>query len=257
MTKTIVMIHGMFGGGWYWDNYKGFFEKRKFQCHTPTLRFHDVDPEDKPCSDLGTTSLLDYAQDLEDYIGELDERPILLGHSMGGLLAQILGARGLATGLVLLTPGPPRGIMPLKFSAIKSCLNGFTEWGFWRKPVRLSFKSTVYAMLHLLSKVDQKKTYARLVYESGQAGKETGFWLFDSKKVSKVAESKVTCPVLVVSGAKDRVAPPAMVQKIANKYKAVSKHKEFQNHAHWIMNEPGWEEVAEYIDDWIKQTNIK
>ncbi len=107
MAKTIVMIHGMFGGGWYWDNYKGFFEKRKFQCHTPTLRFHDVDPEDKPCSDLGTTSLLDYAQDLEDYIGELDERPILIGHSMGGLLAQILGARGLAMGLVLLTPAPP------------------------------------------------------------------------------------------------------------------------------------------------------
>ena len=84
MAETIVMIHGMWGGGWYWENYKNFLEQRGFQCYTPTLRYHDMDPNDKPDPGLGATSLLDYAQDLEEYIHNLDQKPFLMGHSMGG-----------------------------------------------------------------------------------------------------------------------------------------------------------------------------
>ena len=59
MTKTIVMIHGMWHGGWNWEKYKNFFEGKGYQCHTPYLRYHDVDPKDDPDPRLGTTSLLD------------------------------------------------------------------------------------------------------------------------------------------------------------------------------------------------------
>ena len=59
------MIHGMFGGSWCWDNDRGFFERRGYRCLTPVLRYHDVDPKDKPNPNLGTVSLLDYADDLE------------------------------------------------------------------------------------------------------------------------------------------------------------------------------------------------
>ena len=110
MTKKIVMIHGMWGGGWFWENFKTFFERQGYQCLTPTLRYHDADPQDDPDPRLGTTSLMDYARDIEDQISALGERPILMGHSMGGLLAQILGSRGLAQALVLLTPASPSGI---------------------------------------------------------------------------------------------------------------------------------------------------
>ena len=68
MTKTIVMIHGMWGGGWYWENFKHYFEEKGWQCHTPTLRYHDIDPGEKPDPGLGTISLTDYARDLEEYI---------------------------------------------------------------------------------------------------------------------------------------------------------------------------------------------
>jgi pimeloyl-ACP methyl ester carboxylesterase len=159
MTETIVMIHGMWGGPWLWENYKNFFEQRDFQCHTPTLRYHDIDPNDKPDPRLGTTSLLDYAQDLEDYIHNLDQKPLLMGHSMGGLLAQILGARGLARGLVLLTPASPSGINAMKYSVIKTFWSVLTKWGFWRKPNRISFEASVYAMLHLLPAEEQKAVY--------------------------------------------------------------------------------------------------
>jgi len=86
MAETIVMIHGMWGNGWYWENYKNFFEQRGFQCHTPTLRYHDMQPCDRPDLRLGTTSLLDYARDLEEYIHKLEQKPFLMGHSMGACL---------------------------------------------------------------------------------------------------------------------------------------------------------------------------
>ena len=82
---------------------------------------------------------------------------------------------------------------------------------------------------------------------------EIGFWLFDFGGASKVDESKVTCPVLVISGAQDRLTPASVVQKVAKKYKSVSTYKEFENHAHWVIGEPGWEEIAEFVSYWLNQ----
>lgn len=79
MANTIVMIHGMWGGGWYWENYKRFFESKGYQCITPTLRFHDMDPKELPNPQLGTTSLLEYLEDLEKEINQLDALPIIMG----------------------------------------------------------------------------------------------------------------------------------------------------------------------------------
>ena len=120
MKETIFMIHGMWGGPWYWENYKNLLEKEGYRCITTTLRFHNMYPKEALNLQLGTTSLLDYVSDLEQEIKQLGVKPIVMGHSMGGLLAQILGSRGLAKALVLLCPAPPAGIMALKPSVIKS-----------------------------------------------------------------------------------------------------------------------------------------
>jgi non-heme chloroperoxidase len=106
-------------------------------------------------------------------------------------------------------------------------------------------------MMHLLPEIDQKATYEKLVYESGRSAAEIGFWYLDPNGAARVDESRVTCPVLVVSGAEDRITPASVVQKVANKYKEVSTYKEFENHAHWVIGEDGWEEIAAYISDWI------
>jgi pimeloyl-ACP methyl ester carboxylesterase len=251
MTPTIMMIHGMWGSSWYWGNYKQFFESKGYRCITPTLRLHDIDPSSEPPPELGTTSLLDYAGDLEKEIRKLDSLPILMGHSMGGLLAQILGSRGLAEALVQLTPASPRGIIALEPSVIKSFMSVLSKWGFWRKPMRQTFEEAVYSMMHLLSEQEQREMYRHFVYESGRAASEIGFWLFDPGKASYVDESKVTCPVLVIAGAEDRITPASVVRKVAAKYDAVSTYKEFKGHSHWVVGEPGWEDVAQYIYDWL------
>ncbi len=121
MTKArpqLVMIHGAFCGPWVFDKFRKPFEAAGYTVHAPVLRFHDKGAN--PPSALATTSLLDYANDLEKLIAGLSETPIVLGHSLGGLLAQMLAARGKARALVLLAPSAPWGMLPSTLFEIAS-----------------------------------------------------------------------------------------------------------------------------------------
>jgi pimeloyl-ACP methyl ester carboxylesterase len=251
VAKTLFMIHGMWGGAHLWANYRAFFEGLGYACVTPTLRHHDVDPQASPPEGLGTASLLDYAEDLERQIRSLGEPPVVMGHSMGGLLAQILAARGLCAKAVLLTPAAPRGIVALRPSVIRSFWSGLTTWAFWRKPYRPRFEEAVYAMMHLLSPQEQREAYGKFVHESGRAAFEIGFWLLDSRRAADVDGSRVTCPVLVVGGGLDRITPASVVRRVGEKYGA--QYKEFPGHAHWVLGEPGWEEVAGFAAGWLAE----
>jgi len=253
MTNTILFIHGMWGGAWYWEEYIRFFQEKGYRCTAPYLRYHDIPPGTKSPKELGGTSLLDYASDLQAEIEKLGEIPILIGHSMGGLLAQILAARGLAKAAVLITPASPAGINALKWSVLKSFAGPILKLKFLGFPFKISFKAAVYSMLHLLPIEEQERIYNRCVRESGKAAMEIGFWPFDIKRAARVNASKVICPMLVISGAKDRITPAKVVKKVAYKYRHVSEYKEFNYHAHWIIGEQGWEEVADYIANWLEQ----
>jgi pimeloyl-ACP methyl ester carboxylesterase len=255
MADTILMVHGMWGGAWYWEKFRGFFEEKGYRCVAVTLPYHDTDPKGIPDPRLGMTGLLDYAGFLEKEIEKLGTKPVIIGHSMGGLLAQILSARSLAKSIVLLTPASPSGIIALTPSVIKSFWSVMSKWNFWNKPMRQTFGEATYSMLNLLPEKEQKETYGRFVYESGRAAFEIGYWLLDSKNASKVDASRVTCPVLVIAGSKDNITPASVVRKVAEKYKGAT-YKEFGNHAHWIMAEPGSEEVAKYIVGWLTQHQL-
>lgn len=251
MAETILLIHGMWGGPWNWANYRSVLEGHGYRCVAATLPYHDMDPRAAPDPRLGTTGLLDYAAALEGELKQLRTKPILIGHSMGGLLAQILAARRLARAVVLLTPAAPAGIFAVAPSVIHSFWSIQTTWAFWRRPVRPTFGEATYSMLHLLPEAERRAIYDRLVYESGRAVFEIGYWFFDATGASRVDASKVTCPVLVVAGTHDRITPAWAVRQIARKYGAVSTYREFERHAHWVLGEPGWEEVAGYVVDWL------
>jgi pimeloyl-ACP methyl ester carboxylesterase len=252
MAETIFMIHGMFGGPWCWDNYRGVFEAEGYRCISTTLPYHDMDPRGEPDPRLGTISLLDYADALEQEIKQLDEKPILMGHSMGGLLAQMLGARGLAKAIVLISPASPSGILITEPSVIKSIWSIIRKWSYWKKPARQTYAEAVYSMLQQLPENERKETYDKFVYDSGRAIFELGSWYFDVTAASKVDESKLTCSMLVVAGSQDRLTPVSGIRRVVKKYKTVSTYKEFENHTHWIMAEPRWQEVVEFIADWLR-----
>ena len=258
MDETIVMIHGMWGGGWCWDHYKSFYQKKGYRCITPTLRYHHMNPNDEPDRRLGTVSLVEYADDLEKLIRKLDSPVILMGHSMGGLLAQILASRILVDALVLFAPASPYGIMALTPSVVRSFWSTLTTWGFWKKPGRQTFKEASYSTLGVLPTEIKIEEFDKFVYESGRAVFEIGFWYFDSKKATMVDESKITCPVLIIAGSEDKITPTSVARKIADKYKEVAVYREFENHGHWVIGEPDWRKIAVYTSDWLyKVTSTK
>jgi pimeloyl-ACP methyl ester carboxylesterase len=254
LAETLVMIHGMWGTPSHWENFRGYFGGRGYRCLTPTLRYHDMDPQGIPDPRLGRTSLLDYAGDLEKIIRGLEDRPVLLGFSMGGVLAQILASRGLAKAAVLLSPAPPAGINALRPSIVWEFRSALLRRGFWRKPFRLPYRETSSAMLSGMPAEARRGIYDGLVYESGRAACEIGFWFLDPKGALKVDASKVTCPMLIISGGKDREHPIAVIRKVAKRYARVATFDELPDHGHWLVAEPGWERIAARIDQWLLRT---
>ncbi len=255
MSKTIVMIHGMWSSGDVWADYKKYFESQGYQVITPTLRFHGDQYTNVAPEELGMLSILDYANDLESEIRALNEKPIIMGHSMGGLIAQILASRGLATKLVLLTSAPPAGILALRLSSIRTFLSVLGQWGFWRKPMRLNFNEAKYGIMNVLTSDQQVEEYGKYCFESGHAAFEIAFWTFDANKATYVDTRAVSCPVLVISAGKDKIVPASVVIKIAQKYQKTTDvtYHEFTNFGHAIHQQKGWQEIAGYASEWIKK----
>lgn len=256
MPGTLFMIHGMWGSGRDWEFFQPFFESRGYRCITPTLRLHDVPPTAPPPPGLGSTSVLDYAADLEAEVRALPEPPVLVGHSMGGLLAQMLAARGLGRAAILLATAPPAGIFALAPSSLRGFASHLKRWGFWRKPFRQTRGEAVYSMMHLLSEERREAVLSQLVYESGRAPAEIGLWPFDPRRAAHVPAERVTCPVLMIEGTEDRITPPFVVRKVARRYGDRATYREVPGHAHRLIDEPGWEDIATTCADWLKQQGL-
>ncbi|MCD4750735.1 MAG: alpha/beta hydrolase [Thermoanaerobaculales bacterium] len=252
MPRTIFMIHGMYCGSWVWEKYVPFFEERGWRCITTTLRHHDMAPNGKPAPELATTSLLDYAADLEAEIRSLEDRPVIMGHSMGGLLAQILSARGLGRAAVLLTPAAPAGALALAPSVIRCFSNVLTTWAFWKKSFRPTFESAEWAFLEGFPVEERRGIWERQVYESGRAIFEIGLWAMDRRHAARVDPASVTDPLLVVAAGQDRATPAAVVRKVAKRYGSYATYHEFEEQAHWVLAQKGWEEVAGFVENWLQ-----
>ncbi|HTO39344.1 MAG TPA: alpha/beta hydrolase [Rhizomicrobium sp.] len=247
----VVMIHGAFCGGWVFDGLRTSFEAKGYKVHTPTLRYHDCG--NNPPALLGTTSVLDYAADLEKDISTLKSAPILVGHSMGGLLAQMLAARNGVHALVLLAPSAPWGMLPSTMFEYASAGAMFFAGDFWSKPIQPSYDIAASNALDMLPPEDRSRIFARFVPESGLATFEIMHWALDARRATAVDANKVTCPVLCLSGRYDKVNPPATVRRIAQRYRNRAVYEDLDDHSHWMLGEPGWEKIAERAQDWLEE----
>ena len=251
MSRTVVMIHGMFSRAWVWERYRPLFEERGWRCVTPVLRHHDHEPDEPPPEALGTTSILDYVEDLAGVVAGLDEPPVVVGHSMGGLLAQMVAARGLAAAAVLLTPAAPAGIIGISPAVLRSFAGILLTPAFWRKPVLPSWHAALYGLLNGFPDEEERRSiYSRLVPESGRAVFEIGLWPLDRRHAARVPAGQVRCPVLVVGAEHDRATPPGVVRRIARRYPQ-AEHHEMAGMAHWVLAQPGWDQVAGLVLEWL------
>lgn len=244
----VVMIHGAFCGPWSLDGLKRKFKEAGYAVRTPCLRFHDQKP---PPPALGTTGLGEFAADLEDEIRALGTAPILLGHSMGGLLAQQLAARMDVRALILLAPSAPWGTPPTTLFEIGAAQAMHLNPGYWNKVLEPNRDVALAHSLDKLPKHMRDEVYDRLVPESGRATFELMHWGLDMGRASEVDARKVDCPVLLLVGSEDRINPPGTVERIAALYKDRATFETRPGMSHWLIGEPGWEEVAGRALNWL------
>ncbi|UYN97413.1 MAG: alpha/beta hydrolase [Enhydrobacter sp.] len=250
MAGLAFVIHGMWGTSAVWNNWSGFLQSHGWQTVVPDLRHHDAPPHVAPAG-LGTTSLLDYIADLEAEIRKLPEKPVVIGHSMGGLLALLLCARGLAAKGVLLTPAPPSSVIAIRPSNLAAFARTQLSWGWWRKPHRATTAESLAYTFNTMDPAEATPLAEAFVHESGRALFEIALPWLDSRRAAKVDPKSVTVPLLFVAAEKDKLTPPGVVRRAARLFGPRAHYREYAGQGHWVLGQPGWRDIADDVVSWL------
>lgn len=249
--KTILFIHGLFVTGACWDKWKKYFESLGYVCYVPFYPLKQ-DTAENLRSNIATGKIetLDFKTILAFYereIKRLGEKPILIGHSMGGLLVQVLVHKGLAAAGVCIHSGPVNGLISLKWSFLKSNLSLILAPK--SKPYLMPFKLWQYAFTNGMSLEDQKASY-----EAGLVPESPNIPVGATGKLAKVDFAKPHVPLLFTAGSIDNIIPPSLNKRNAEKYtdaQSITEFKEFAGRNHYVLQAPGWQEVAGYVAAWL------
>ena len=254
VTKNIVMVHGASEGGWCFDTFRGPFAERGWTVHAPDLIGHGSDKEGAKAK-LAGIGLADYREELLPLLKSFSSPPVLLGHSMGGVLVQQLAAQGLAQALVLVNPAPRAGILPATDTE-KDLAQGFmTIPSFWTTVIDPVFDLACIYSMNKVPKDEQRALFDKFGPESGLAYYEMFFWMIDKTKAASVDVEAVTCPVLVVAGVDDNLVSLPTARATALGYPQAAFWEE-PGHGHMLPVEPGAERIAARIADWIPVSTL-
>ena len=238
--EPVLFVHGMWGGAWMWEPYLDFFAARGWRGYALNLRGHHGS---RPVPDIGRVSIHDYVADARA-VAETLGRPVVIGHSMGGLLAQKLAELLAPPAVVAVTPAAPRGVLALNTLELAGAALRHLPEILGRRPLMPAFAEMEALELNRLPPADRRAVYERMVPESGRM-------TFDIAVTGlRVEARRVRSPMLVVAGADDRITPAKMVRRVARRYGATLR--EYPGFAHMLLMEPGWERIAGDIADWLE-----
>lgn len=240
---TAIMVHGAFCGGWAFDAFRAPFEAAGYDCLTPDLRGHG------PGQSAAGVSMSDYAGDIAGLIAAQPTPPVLIGHSMGGLVAQLAAARAPVRALILLAPSAPWGVAGGTMEEAVSAVTLYALGPFWIQAIEPDYASARHYSLNRLDKAGRKAVFARMVPESGRALWETLNWWLDPFMTTQVAPSRIKAPVLALVGEKDLIHPPATVRQ--TQARLGGETRVLPGMSHWLLSEPGWEAVAAECLEWL------
>jgi pimeloyl-ACP methyl ester carboxylesterase len=241
---AVIMIHGAFCGGWTFDLFRQPFEAAGHACLTPDLRGHGAGASRGATAGV---SMSDYARDVADLIKAQERAPILIGHSMGGLVAQMAAMRAPVRALILLAPSPPWGIAGGSLEEAGSAMSLYALGPFWLQAIEPDYAAAKLYSLDRLDRAARKSAFARMVPESGRAMWETLNWWLDPFMTTQVG--RIAAPSLALSGGRDLIHPSFTVKQTADRIGAQAR--DFPEMSHWLMAEPGWEAVAGACLDWL------
>jgi pimeloyl-ACP methyl ester carboxylesterase len=249
VTRNIVMLHGANECAWCFDTFRTVFQDLGWTCHAPDLIGHGAKAADAAKTLVGV-GMADYRAELETFLKTIAPQPVLLGHSMGALLAQLLAAQGLAGALVLVAPAPRAGILPQTDGEKKLGQDLMGLGPFWKTVINPDFDLARVYSLNRVPEDKQRATFDKFGPESGRAFFDLFFWMFDRTGATVVDTKAVTCPVLCLGGGDDNLISVATVKATAAGYPGAT-YWELQGHGHMLVLEPGAEAIARRIAAWI------
>jgi non-heme chloroperoxidase len=256
----VVFIHGLWLLPSSWDRWAAVFEEAGYTTLTPgwpddpeTVAEANAKPEVFAGKTVGQV-----ADHYADVIGKLDKKPIVIGHSFGGLLTQIIAGRGLAAAAVAIDPAPFRGVLPLPISALRASSPVLTNPANRNRAVPLSYEQFRYAFANAVDEGEAKELYETFAVPA------SGAPLFQaaSANLNPWTEAKVNSknpdrgPLLIISGEKDHTVPWAIANasfKKQERNENVTEIVEIPNRGHALTIDSGWREVADKALAFVKR----
>ncbi len=253
-SRHIVFVTGCFVNHEGWSKWKEFFGSKGYTCSAPPWPHREGTAEalrkSMPNPYIAATRLSQVVEHFAGIAQGLPEKPILIGHSMGGLITQILVNRDLAAAGVAVHSVPPQGIVPIEFSFYRSTWRSLGYFTSTRNPYLMSLDKWRYAFTNGLSNVEQEKAYeANCIPESKLLIRD------GLTKAAHVDFAKPHPPLLILAGSTDHCVPASLNHRNFKKYKqngSVVDFKELPNRSHYVLGLPSWTEDAQVILDWLQ-----
>jgi len=256
----VAFVHGLWLLPSSWDRWAALFEEAGFTAVSPgwpddpeTVEEAKAKPEVFAHKSVG--QIADY---VDGIIRRLEKRPVVIGHSFGGLLAQIIAGRGLATATVAIDPAPFRGVLPLPISALRSASPVLSNPANRNRAVPLTFEQFRYGFANA---VDEKE--AKELYETYSVpGSGVPIFQAASANLNPWTEAKVDTknpergPLLIIVGEQDHTVPPAIAKAAYKRQKGndgVTEYVEIPGRGHALVIDHGWRDVAETALAFVKR----
>jgi pimeloyl-ACP methyl ester carboxylesterase len=251
-STPVVFVHGLWLLSSSWGRWAQLFEDAGYVALTPpwpddpeTVGEANANPEVFAGKTVGQV-----ADHYADVIRRLDKKPAVIGHSFGGLLAQMIAGRGLSAATVAIDAATFRGVLQLPISALKSARPVIGNPANYHRAVPLTFEQFRFGFANAVSEAEAKELYE--TYAVPASG--TPLFQVATENVNPWTEVKVDTknpdrgPLLLITGEKDNTAPTAMGEGTYNKQKrneGVTEITEIPNRGHALVIDSGWQEVAD------------
>lgn len=258
MAKQIVFIHGLWIHATSWQPWMDFFKQHGYETLNPgwpgdaaTVAGCRANPG--PIANWGVTEVADsYAM----AIATLPEPPIVIGHSFGGLVAQVILGRGIAAAGVAIDPAPLKGVWQLPFSALKASLPVLGNPFNLKKAKSLTFEQFTYGFANTVPEAEARELYDRWTIPAPCRPLFQAATAAFAGSATKVNTANTTRgPLLITGGTKDNIAPPIFGKASLKKYNTsvVTEFKLFEGRGHSLIVDHGWKEVAQHILEWLNK----
>jgi non-heme chloroperoxidase len=251
--RPVAFVHGLWLLPSSWNRWASFFEDAGYATLQPGW---PGDPETveeaKTHSEVfAHKSIGQIADHVEAIIRELDEKPVIVGHSFGGLLAEILAGRGLAAATVAISPAPFRGVLPLPISSLKSAWPVLGNPANRGRAIPLTYEQFRYAFANAVSEEEAKELFeAFAVPGSGVPLFQAAVENLNPWTEAKVQNHPQRGPMLIVTAERDHTVPPVIGQAsfaIEKRNPGVTEIVEIPGRGHALTIDNGWRDVAQAV----------